>query len=273
MSHNPYKIEGPAVVSFSGGRTSGFMLWHILDAWGSELPEDVKVAFMNTGLEHEATLQFVRDCASYWSLDITWLEFDVVDGERTFKIVDFCSASRDGQPMRDMASFRGYLPNPVSRSCTSDLKLKTMHSWIKTLGWEEWDTAVGLRADEPHRAKRIKPYIKAETPLCPVYEAGHTEKDVLEFWKAQDFDLMLPGGNNTFGNCVGCFLKARHKLEKIGLTNPEHLETMADIEEEAGSVFRQDRPKYSEILTQITLQGRLFDDVIDDDTLPCSCHD
>ena len=31
---NPYLIEGPAVISFSGGRTSGYMLKHILDAHG-----------------------------------------------------------------------------------------------------------------------------------------------------------------------------------------------------------------------------------------------
>ena len=32
MTSNPYKIEGPALISFSGGRTSGYMLKHIIDA-------------------------------------------------------------------------------------------------------------------------------------------------------------------------------------------------------------------------------------------------
>lgn len=31
---NPYHIEGPALISVSGGRTSGFMLRQILDAHG-----------------------------------------------------------------------------------------------------------------------------------------------------------------------------------------------------------------------------------------------
>lgn len=36
---NPYRVPRPAVVSFSGGRTSAYMLKHIVDAYGGELPE------------------------------------------------------------------------------------------------------------------------------------------------------------------------------------------------------------------------------------------
>jgi hypothetical protein len=39
---SPYLLDLPAVVSFSGGRTSGFMLRHILDAHGGQ-PDDLKV--------------------------------------------------------------------------------------------------------------------------------------------------------------------------------------------------------------------------------------
>lgn len=60
---SPYRITGPAVVSFSGGRTSGYMLWHILDAHGGALPDDVKVVFCNTGKERPETLDFVERCA------------------------------------------------------------------------------------------------------------------------------------------------------------------------------------------------------------------
>lgn len=34
---DPYLIEGPARIRFSGGRTSGYMLKHILDAHGGTL--------------------------------------------------------------------------------------------------------------------------------------------------------------------------------------------------------------------------------------------
>lgn len=54
-----YKLDDPAVVSFSGGRTSGYMLWHILNAHNGVMPDGVKVVFCNTGKERPETLDFV----------------------------------------------------------------------------------------------------------------------------------------------------------------------------------------------------------------------
>jgi len=40
-----------------------------------------------------------------------------------------------------------------------------------------------------------------------------------------------------------------------------------------GRTFRIDRPTYSQIRTQLDKQGNMFDDAIEDDTLPCNCTD
>jgi len=71
---NPYKIEGPALISFSGGRTSGFMLHNIIQAHGGKLPDDIHVVFANTGKEAPETLDFVNDIAKKWDINIHWLE-------------------------------------------------------------------------------------------------------------------------------------------------------------------------------------------------------
>ena len=71
---NPYKIEPPFVVSFSGGRTSGYMLKQILDAYDGKLPVGGIVCFANTGKEHEATLRFVHDIEQRWC-PIAWIEY------------------------------------------------------------------------------------------------------------------------------------------------------------------------------------------------------
>ena len=132
---------------------------------------------------------------------------------------------------------------------------------------------VGIRAHEPRRVARMKGDNNSENVVIPMARAGHTVADVLDFWKSQPFDLELPGGDNTFGNCDLCFLKGRAKIEKIMRTNPETGEWWARIEERSGSTFRNDRPTYRQMLTQITVQGQMFDDAVEDDTLPCQCTD
>jgi 3'-phosphoadenosine 5'-phosphosulfate sulfotransferase (PAPS reductase)/FAD synthetase len=81
IDNDPFFIEGPALVSFSGGRTSGYMLAHILErARQDGLPvgqlwPDVHVLFCNTGKEDDRTLDFVHACAQRWSVPIRWLEY------------------------------------------------------------------------------------------------------------------------------------------------------------------------------------------------------
>lgn len=274
-----YKVEGPGFINVSSGRTSGFMLWHILQAWGGKLPDDLFPIFQNTGLEHEATLVFLKQISERWNVPITWLEYRYDGGSVGFEVVDYCRASRNGEPFTQLITYKKMLPNPVTRFCTSELKIRTANRYAKSLGMDEWVRYVGLRADEPRRVHKIKGDIKAEEIECPMYHAGHTEQDVLEFWKQQDFDLELPGGDNAFGNCQLCFLKGRAKIEKILTTSPQYAKWWIEQEERAdfnagnGGTFRSDRPTYRQMLSQITVQGRLLDDVLDDNTIPCNCTD
>lgn len=72
---DPFLMAGPASISFSGGRTSAYMLWRILQAHGGTLPDDVVVTFANTGREREETLRFVHECGARWGVRIAWLEW------------------------------------------------------------------------------------------------------------------------------------------------------------------------------------------------------
>ena len=73
--NNPFIITEPTVISFSGGRTSGYMLYKVLEA-NNGLPDNALVCFSNTGKEDEKTLEFVRDCEKNWNVPITWIEWD-----------------------------------------------------------------------------------------------------------------------------------------------------------------------------------------------------
>jgi 3'-phosphoadenosine 5'-phosphosulfate sulfotransferase (PAPS reductase)/FAD synthetase len=93
QSDSYFLINEPTVISFSGGRTSAYMLWRVLQSNGG-LPEDAIVCFANTGKEDEATLEFVRDCEKNWNCEIHWLEYR--DSEQKFERVTFETASRGG---------------------------------------------------------------------------------------------------------------------------------------------------------------------------------
>ncbi len=222
---DPYRIQGPAKISFSGGRTSGFMLWSILRAWDGKLPDDVRVAFANTGKEREETLRFVHEIETRWSIPITWLERRAfsgdVDGDGpSYRVVTFETASRDGAPFRQLIVERNFLPNPVTRFCTQELKIRVMKAWMMAQGHEHWTNVIGLRADEPKRVARMRASEGRDRwdVAMPLATAGVRVADVDAFWAAQPFDLGL---EKWEGNCDLCFLKGRAKRTRIMRDRPD----------------------------------------------------
>ena len=107
---NPYKIKGPALISFSGGRTSAFMLKQIIDAHGGTLPDDIYVTFANTGKEMPETLDFVQACSEHWGVKVHWLELEMADERPVYrtKEVTYETASRDGEPFAALIGRRSY---------------------------------------------------------------------------------------------------------------------------------------------------------------------
>lgn len=219
MSDNPYFITGPALIIFSGGRTSAYMLYQILQAHGGTLPDDVVVAFANTGKEREETLRFVHECETQWGVKVHWLEWR--DTEAGFEEVGYNSAARAGEPFAALIEKRGFVPNGVTRFCTTVLKIRTMAKFARSLGWERWNNPVGLRYDEGRRVlkqiARNESGLERFTALMPLSKARVTREMVEEWWSEQPFDLQLMPYE---GNCDLCFLKSRGKLAQLMRDNP-----------------------------------------------------
>lgn len=269
---NHYKIPEPFVVSFSGGRTSGFMLRHILDAHHG-IPEGSHVLFANTGKEHEKTLEFVQACSDNWGVPITWLEYDRAT---KFRVVDFNSCSRNGEPFAQMIAAKKRLPSPPQRFCTTELKLKPIERFLDSVGCDNPCMAVGLRADEPHRVHRLKGATKQMFDhVFPLYDAKVTAQSVLSFWKQQPFDLGL-SANSPFINCDLCFLKRTTVISDGLMIEPERANWWIEQEEMIGHRFRYDRPSLKNQLVQISIQGRLpfaGNSLEENDAIDCNCTD
>ena len=262
---DPFKIEGPALISFSGGRTSGYMLWRILQAHGGTLPRDVVPIFANTGREMPATLNFVNDCSSRWNVRIEWVEYRSAERpqDRWRYISDMDTPSINGEPFAAMIRDKKYLPNPVARICTVNLKLKPMESYARWLGWDDYLNVVGLRADEPSRVARMR-----GTHAVPLAVAGITKPDVMRFWKSMDFDLALPPG---WGNCDLCFLKSAAQIQAMMRDVPRLADWWIAQEQQRGT-FRSDRPPYAEMFKAVKEQ-RTFDFGKRDELIDCFCGD
>jgi 3'-phosphoadenosine 5'-phosphosulfate sulfotransferase (PAPS reductase)/FAD synthetase len=278
---DPFKIDSPTCISFSGGRTSAYMLWRILQSHGGKLPDEAIVCFANTGKEEEATLQFVHDCETNWGVKIHWLEYryDETPANR-FKVVDFYTASRNGEPFFELIDQNGspYLPNPVARICTAKLKIRVIHHYLKSIGWEHDESSdwVGIRADEMRRAAKMD---RGRTPLVA---AGVTKETVGQFWRGQTFDLGLPNMNGVtmHGNCDLCFLKPAHQVLSLIREKPERAIWWIKMEEHAqssnktfgdGAKFRKDRPSYKEMYDYAMQQTEMFDPT--EESIPCFCGD
>jgi 3'-phosphoadenosine 5'-phosphosulfate sulfotransferase (PAPS reductase)/FAD synthetase len=285
MTKNPCKVNGPAVISFSGGRTSGMMLRMILDAHGGALPDDVRVLFANTGKEMPQTLDFVRDCSDRWGVPITWLEYvDHDEPQQRWREVTYETASRNGEPFEALIARKQYLPNPVTRFCTVEMKIRVMKLYAQqVLGFDDWEVVIGFRADEPRRVAKLslpnkEPFIRS----APLASMGVTKREVGEFWRGQPFDLRLPSMNGTtmHGNCDLCFLKGGAQIFSLIREAPERAVWWMNAERAVqsraindGAVFRADRMSYAQMHALATGgHGELF--AFEDEPLEdCGCTD
>lgn len=237
---NPYKLpDGNVQIAFSGGRTSAYMLYHILEANGG-LPDRVQVCFQNTGREMPQTLDFVQECGERWGVPIVWLEYRVKDDlSPTFEIVSHNSASRDGEPFEALIRRKKYLPNQRARFCTVELKIRTAKQYLMSLGWTEWTNAIGIRADEQRRIRAENDKEKDRWYTWqPLNHANVTRHMVVEWWRKQPFDLGLAAvnGNSALGNCDGCFLKSEATLAMLARDYPERHKWWQEMEALASSL-------------------------------------
>ncbi len=226
LSDYRFRKDGrPRIIHFSGGRTSAYLLFHTIEAYGGSLPKHVRVAYCNTGKEREETLSFIQRCSDEWNVEVTWLEYDYRpdaqggkhDPKHVHRVVNFIQASRNGEPFEAMIRASSILPNVALRKCTSELKVRTSERWARrALGWKKHLDVLGIRYDEPRRwRKALMEECRTEYPLV---HARVIKRMVDEFWAQSSFDLGIP---SRLGNCDLCFLKGKRNLIRTIRQEPE----------------------------------------------------
>ena len=243
------------IINFSGGRTSAYLTKRLIDEGG-----DYLVTFQNTGKELPQTLDFVNECDKRWNLGIVWLEYR---RPATFEVVTYETASRNGEPYDQLLEQRpSAIPNMQFRYCTMELKIMTLKRYLKSIGVTDYTSFNGIRYDEPRRWQKVKDSdIDVELPLV---SWKITKADVLNWWKCQEFDLMV---NEPYGNCDCCFLKGKGKLATIAKEKPELFDWWIS-KESKGRQWKKEIT-YQQIKDKAQSQLGLWDD---DPSFECFCN-
>ena len=140
----------PHVVKFSGGRSSGMLLFELLERGLLDSSRGDVVVFNNTSAEHPETYLFVEACRSRtepYGIPFFATEFqtyeDVHRGEWTrlpaYRLVNGMPRSAGnpdgfhwrGEAYEELLSWSGYVPNQFRRTCTSRLKLEPTRRFIR----------------------------------------------------------------------------------------------------------------------------------------------
>ncbi len=265
---NTERMDKPKLlVSFSGGKTSAYMA-SLIKQRCSDM--ELLYVFANTGQEREETLKFVDDCDKHFGLSVVWVEalVDSEPGKGTrHKVVNFSTASRDGEPFEAVIKKYG-IPNKAYPHCTRELKMAPIHSYLKSIGWDDYRTAIGIRADEAWRCGEDPAFVY---PLAD----GFVDKiDVNNFWEKMPFTLNLLEHE---GNCSWCWKKSDRKLMMLIKENPSIFDFPRMMEAEHGlrgynedgtkrKFFRRHRStdnlfaEYDLIASSGEVQLRMFED-------------
>ncbi len=149
-----YRAKGhrdlPHVVKLSGGRSSGMLLFALLENKILDPDRGDVIVFNNTSAEHPDTYRFTRDCkvaSSRYGVPFFWVEFqtyeDARNGEWTripsYRLVNDEIRSPDnpdgfhwrGEVFEELLSWSGYIPNQFSRICTRNMKLEATRLFLK----------------------------------------------------------------------------------------------------------------------------------------------
>lgn len=229
------------LISFSGGETSGYLLYWLCNKWELRNEYEIAVVFANTGLENEETLLFVKRCQDYFNVNVVWVEcvVDLEKGKGTrHKIVDFETASRNGEPFEEVIKKYG-IPNQAFPHCNRETKLKPIHSYIKNeLQWKDYYTAIGIRYDEFDRMTVDYKKNKIIYPL--ITDKPMTKQKINFWWSQQPFRLNLKGYQ---GNCKTCWKKSFKNLYQVAKENVEYFDFFKQMEDKYGMVTPLERTK------------------------------
>jgi 3'-phosphoadenosine 5'-phosphosulfate sulfotransferase (PAPS reductase)/FAD synthetase len=150
--YKEYHSRLPHVVKFSGGRSSGALLFSMLENGMLDANRGDVIIFNNTSAEHQKTYDFVieckRKCEKEYNIPFFLTEFQtyedckngIYDRFSTYKLVNDRPYSKEnpngyhckGEVFEELISWQMYLPSLMSgRTCTKKMKMDVTYSFLR----------------------------------------------------------------------------------------------------------------------------------------------
>lgn len=203
------------VVSFSGGRTSAYLVYVMQNLYKKGEITKPHFVFMDTGAEHPKTYEFIKKVVAYLNIELVCLRTKISPelgkGVR-YQIINLQDARQDLKPFQEMTEKYG-TPSVGMSFCTRVMKTDPCSWYLRDMfGKDNYVTWLGIRADEPRRlTKRKNIRYLAEI-------SDFDKKDINDWWQEQPFDLDLP---EHLGNCVFCIKKGVNKIALAARDEPK----------------------------------------------------
>ena len=143
--------ELPHVVKFSGGRSSGMLLFTLLENGFLRQERGDVVVFNNTSCEHPETYRFAAECKrrveSNYGIPFFFVQFQTYEDARqgewrrlpTYRLVNerpYSKSNLDGfhwrgEVFEELLSHKAYVPSQFRRVCTKSLKLEVTREFLR----------------------------------------------------------------------------------------------------------------------------------------------
>jgi len=204
------------VVSFSGGRTSAYMVYLMEKMRSQGEISNVAYVFMDTGAEHPKTYEFIKNCVEHFDINLrcirTQIAMEFGTGP-TYREVSLGECGPDLQPWIDMTKKYG-APYTHGAFCTDRMKTTPYKKYCDDkFGAKNYITWLGIRSDETRRINLARERYRYLAEISPM-----TKVDINGWWMDMPFDL---GIDDYLGNCVFCMKKSHNKIAAAMRTEPE----------------------------------------------------
>jgi len=211
------------IVSFSGGRTSAYMVYLIEEMRKRGDIDNVHYVFMDTGAEHPKTYEFVKNVVNHFDIDLKCIMAKINPEHGIGTTYERVALSDVGYSLDVWKSFVDKYGTPYAHlaHCTKMMKTEPYNKFCNEMfGKGNYISWLGIRIDEP---KRLRPRDDAKY-LADI--SDYEKLDILDFWRNQPFDL---GIEEWLGNCVFCVKKGTNKIALAAIDEPAMAREFSDI--------------------------------------------